>query len=133
MKATLMMIDRRSARALFSNAVPAGDERDVLIDQMQDYLDDWLVYRASHVITRGDVAALACDAEVVRTHRPLIIEVLSAEDVDGLHERGFHTDDGSYIGLEAPQIACSAHQDLVAWPCPAIQSLVTSIDGPSTG
>src|SRR6478736_9074192 len=128
-----MLIDRHSVQMLFSNTVTVGEDRDILLDQMQDYLDDWLVYRAGHVITRGDVAALACDAEVVRTHRPLIVEVLSAEDDDGLHERGFHTDDGSYIGLEAPQIACSAHQDLVAWPCPAIQSLVTCIDGPSPG
>ncbi len=126
-----MLIDRHSVQMLFSNTVTVGEDRDILLDQMQDYLDDWLVYRAGHVATRGDAAALAHDAAVVQTHRPLIIEVLTAEDDDGMHVRGFHTDRGTYIGLDAPQIACSAHEDLVVWPCPDIQGLVSGAVGPS--
>jgi hypothetical protein len=115
---------------LFSNTVTVGEDRDILLDQMQDYLDDWLVYRAGHVATRSDAAALAHDGAVVQTHRPLIIEVLTVEDDDGMHVRGFYTGGGTFIGLDAPQIACSAHKDLVVWPCPDIQRLVSCAVAP---
>ena len=121
-----MKHDRRSDLSLFAAPAPTGPSRDQVIDRMQDALDNWLDQSAHQAATCDDVAAVARDTALFRTHRPLIVEVLT--ETDATHrEVGFYSEDGRYIGLRDPVVACHAHEDLIEWPCPVLRARVAMI------
>ena len=131
------MIDdeRQRERWTVDNATPgnstgdqaAADGNDApAVDELTAWLQAQVSAEARRARTMHHVEQVAQHVELLRRHRPLEVEILTSAMPGGggeAQEVGFHTTDGAYVGLEAPRVLCSAHDQAEAWPCAEIRAL----------